>query len=270
MADPNNQSTETPQAGADDSLLTGNPQEGQADESQQTGSVQDSGQESGAPEPPKWVHQLNGDLKANEKVLTHQNINDLVSEYLSYAEKADRLVELPGDDADDDAKKAFLDKLRPESPDAYTFSDESVPDGVQVSKEYESQFRQLAHEVGLTQEQAAKLRDWDLQRHGAQVQAHKQRQEQAIEALKKEWGDNFAANLKEAQLAFKQIAQNLEDDKLAERMVKTGYGNDPDMLKTFYGIWQMIKPDSLIPGSVEGSSGNLTAEEYYPETNFAS
>lgn len=269
--DPNNQTVANPGDGDAPSVVPPESQD-QPGDSQQDGNAPAAPanggepQQQGAPEPPKYVYQLTGDLQSNEHVLKHQNINELVQAYVDYAAKADRLIEVPGDDADDATRDAFLDRFRPATPEEYQLS--APPDGVPYSSEAEAAFRTLAHQLGLTQQQAKQLHQYDVERTQAAIAQQQTAQKQKLEALRKDWGDAFDANVKEAQAAFKEIATQLEDDSLAERMVKTGYGNDPDMLRTFYGIWQMIKPDGMVSGTVDGNSAG--PETYYPNTQFDS
>ncbi len=255
--DPNNQTDTNPQSA--DAPVTA-PQ-GTVGDSSQDGRAQAT-----APEPPKWVHQLAGDLKGHEQVLRHQNPNDLVRDYLKYAERADRLVELPGDDADEQARAAFLDKMRPASPDDYPLERPELPEGMEYNADFEAAFRSKLHELGMTPQQASELYNFQMQDAINDHVAEQKAQAEAIHALKKEWGDNFDGNVAEVQTAFKTIAGKLGDPELAQRMVESGYGNDPDMLKTFHGIWQMIKPDTLVSGSTEGGVDDATA--WYPDTNF--
>ncbi len=263
-----NQTATNPQSVDEPSII---PSDEAAPQSEAGDSTQSGGAESdvtggadaqGTPEPPKWVHQLTGELKSDERVTQHQNLNDLVSEYLQYAGKTDRLVELPGDDADDESWNQFVSKIRPENPDDYRLPD---LDGVDTG-----QFRRMAHEQGLTQRQAAALQkqlsDSEVSRSNLVKQDRAERHKQ----LKQEWGDSFNSRVHEAQTAFAQIAKTLGDNELIPRIQKTGFGSDPDVMRVFYGIWQMIKPDTLVEGSIDGDKGTSVAETYYPETNFDS
>lgn len=266
MAEPKTQDAANPPVG-DESQTT--PQE-PSGASQEPGNAQEPQEGSQAPEPPKWAHQLSGDLKANEYVTQHQSMNDLVSDYLNYASRSDKLVELPGDDADDATRQAFFQRLQqhlpgelrpPESADSYEID---APEGVDTTE-----FKTKAHELGLSNAQAKELFSWEAQRTQQQAEQQKQAREAERAKLREEWGGEYDNRLNQVQTAFRTIAQKLGDPELAERMVKSGAGNDPDMLRTFYGIWQMIKPDSLVNGSVDGGEDSVEAT-WYPDTDFHS
>lgn len=273
MSDPTTAAVADPQS-ADEPEVTLVPRDSVDDPAQTGGesTPDDAGASDGsAPELPKWAHQLTDDLKGVEAVTRHEKLNDLVREYADMATKADRLIELPGDDADDETREAFLSRLRPETPDAYEFENIELPEGLVYSSENDKKFRELAHREGLTNAQAAALRRYDLERtieeHTARESAHREE----INELRKEWGDSFDGNLKQAQQAYKAISEQVGDPDLGKRMIEAGYGNNADMLRTFYGIWQMIKPDTIVDGSVDGGpAADDIAADWYPATDFDS
>jgi len=276
--DPNNQTATNPQSVDEPSIVPDDmtaPQ-GDAGDSGQAGNAPaaDGGGEPGqtqAPELPKWHYQLTGDLQGHELLRDHASPSDTAKAYRELASKADRMVELPGDDADEQAREAFLSRLRPETPEDYTLElPDGIPEGM-YNAEWEKEFRKTVHELGLTNEQAKELHRRELQQELSTAQEQAKARKEKFDQLKKEWGDKFDGNLNEVQTAFKTVAQKMGDNTLAQRMVESGYGNDPDMMRMFHGIWQMIKPDTLVEGSVDGGSGGGDlAETYYPETNFDS
>lgn len=71
-------------------------------------------------------------------------------------------IRVPGKDATDEEKQAFLNKLgRPEKPDAYEFAvPENLPEDLPYDGERATAFKSKAHELGLTTAQAKELHDW--------------------------------------------------------------------------------------------------------------
>ena len=127
-------------------------------------------------------------------------------------------VRIPGKDATDEERNAFLNKLgRPEAADKYEFkAPEGLPEGFEYDGKVEAAFRDIAHKAGLTQAQAAAVRDWYLgaagEAFGGQVEAAKaaqsQRADKATEELVKLWGPldgaTAQANLEIADKVFTQ------------------------------------------------------------------
>lgn len=127
-------------------------------------------------------------------------------------------IRVPGADATDEERNAFLNKLgRPEAADKYEFkAPEGLPEGFEYDGKVEAAFRDIAHKAGLTQAQAAAVRDWYLgaagEAFGGQVEAAKaaqsQRADKATEELVKLWGPldgaTAQANLEIADKVFTQ------------------------------------------------------------------
>jgi hypothetical protein len=117
---------------------------------------------------------------------SYRNLEKLVG-----AEKAGRVVELPGPDADPDTMSSFYNRLgRPEAADKYT-----VPEGVEVSEQRLEAARSKAFELGITDKQFQNLVQWDAEFVGEvqqQSQAERQQAAQKAEAeLRNEWGGAY-------------------------------------------------------------------------------
>lgn len=71
-------------------------------------------------------------------------------------------IRVPGKDAKPEEVQEYLNKLgRPEAPDKYEFQvPKDLPEEVPYDADRATEFKQLAHEIGLTQAQAQRLHDW--------------------------------------------------------------------------------------------------------------
>ena len=144
------------------------------------------------------------------------------------------------------SKLSELNENQPELPatsDDYTFDfgeDPAYPvDEVDVKLQ-----RDLAKDLGLTQDQYEGIVKYDLARMaraGEQIESEAQ---QTREALIKEWGgqQKFDANLQAAA----QTAVAIFGAEFAER---TDLGNDPQLIKGLYLISQKLSEDTLKSGS---------------------
>jgi hypothetical protein len=133
-------------------------------------------------------------------------------------------VRVPGKDATDAEREAFLNKLgRPETADKYEFKAPSnLPEGFEYDAKVEEAFRGIAHKAGLTQAQAAAVRDEWLglaaQAYTGQAEAGKAAQtaraDKATEELVKLWGPldgaTARANLEVADQVFTQTKGGTE------------------------------------------------------------
>lgn len=247
-----------------------------------TGSTGDTGATGSGAEVPKWIYQLSGDLQKDERLSSFSKPDELAKAYLEYAGKADRLVELPGED-DQDGWNSLYGKLgRPENPDGYDFEGVNTEglDGIEDADLKE--FRDLAYKLGLSQSQAKQLLEYsvnelksavstlDADEKAKREQAEKQAAEKQaamkaekmkkIEALKKEYGDDFELIVQKAHRAFEAVGGK----ELGEYLDSTGLGDDPVLVRAFLEIADKIGEDTLLSGArVEGTSGS-----WYPNTKF--
>lgn len=127
-------------------------------------------------------------------------------------------IRMPAEDATEEERSAFLEKVglaRPEKAEAYEFQvPEKLPEELPYDAERASRFKEKAHELGMTQAQAAGLHDWFTgetvsEFEGSQGAAADKIEERATAhtaSLEKLWGpldgDTAKANLEFADKAL--------------------------------------------------------------------
>lgn len=130
-------------------------------------------------------------------------------------------LKLPGEHATPEERQAFDAELRkvrgaPESPDAYQIPPPaSLPEGVDWNKET-AEFRAVAHQLGLSPQEAQRLIEFDFQRTEAVRQAIEAEQKQHVAQLQTDirakWGENANSMLAEAaQAAAEYLPQEAFD-----------------------------------------------------------
>jgi hypothetical protein len=136
-------------------------------------------------------------------------------------------------------------------PDAY--ADFVMPEGVQIDESMLTEATPLFKELGLTQDQAQKLVDFQA----TQVQAGAQKQVDAFNQQKTDWrdqsasdkefgGDAFEENIKVAQSAI----NNFGTPELKQLLEDYGVGNHPEVIRF------MVKVGKLTAEDVPGGSSN--------------
>lgn len=215
-----------------------------------------------APELPKWHYQLPGELQGNEHLRKYSSLGELAKQFVDREAKADRLIELPGEDDPDDTYEAFFNRIgRPETPEAYELQAPENRDELGYTEEQEKEFRKTAHELGLTNGQAKALHDWQMQRVGNALKAQQDQaalqKEESVKALQKEWGDNFKPNVAAAQRAFNHFG----GDELLAYLKETGQQESPQLLKAFKAIYDITADDELVNGKVD-KFGNASTDWY--------
>ncbi len=200
--------------------------------------------------------QLKDDLKTNADIAAMGSFDGLARGFLDRGVKlADTekklagMVAIPGADAKPEEVAAFYDRLgRPKTADEYKLENPELPEGVKLNPELTKTFVKTAHELGLTQNQAAALgklyNDTQVQAFNAAKEAQAQAVVKAGDALKTEWKDDFAANMEIVRRAFTTFG----GDDFAKYMNESGIGNDPRVMKTFFNIGKAMMDDKLVSG----------------------
>lgn len=133
----------------------------------------------------------------------------------------------------------------PEKPEDYTFD---FGDDYPLDEADATAQRELAKELGLTQEQYEGIVKHDIGRAARAIEEVEQGAKEAKEQLVKEWGGNvaFEKNLKSAA----QAAVTFFGKEFADRI---DLGNDPQLIKGLYLISQKLSEDTLKQGAGAGA-----------------
>ena len=161
---------------------------------------------------------------------------------------SDQLMQIPqGENADWNG--VYKAMGRPDTPDQYELNG---------TGEMADNFRNQAHQLGLSQQQASELMNWysEVQSGGdsSDDEDFASEQVQWVADLQKEWGDSYIKNTKLAERAFRQFGS---EDAL-EVMNATGLGSHPSLVKMFSQIGQFLAEDGQLTGNQQGRIGGIT------------
>ena len=119
--------------------------------------------------------------------------------------KVEGMVKLPGEDATPEDIAAFHKSLGvPDTIDGYGLTKpEKLPDGVQWNDEAATSYLAKAKEIGLTPQQAAALRDWQVELFGKDAASQIAQQAEMAKAEKAALNERFGKNL-DASVALAQ------------------------------------------------------------------
>ena len=148
-----------------------------------------------------------------------------------------------------------------------TYADFVMPEGIDVDAAAIAEALPVFKELGLTQDAAQKLVDFQA----ARVQAEGQKQVDAFTQLKQDWhdqsvndsefgGDAFAENVALAQSAL----NNFGTPELKQLMEDYGVGNHPEMLRFMVKVGKLTAED--VPGNTGANSveGKDVVSAMYP------
>lgn len=151
------------------------------------------------------------------------------------------------------------------APDAY--ADFTMPDGIEIDQTLLESATPMFKELGLNQEQAQKLVDFQA----GQVQAAAQAQVDTFNQLKDDWsnqsksdkefgGDNFEKNIGVARAALDTYGT----PELTSLMNDYGIGNHPEIIRLLVKVGGTLQED--VPGSTTAASkpDQSRVDQLYP------
>ncbi|MGD0961577.1 MAG: hypothetical protein ABSB19_17345 [Methylomonas sp.] len=144
------------------------------------------------------------------------------------------------------------------------YADFNLPAGVNLNRELLGEFKQVAKNMGLNQEQAQALADLGVKQAQSifsKLETERQAEVagwlQAAKADKEFGGEKLAENLAVAKKAYDAFASQ----ELKAVLDKTGLGNHPELIRAFYKAGQLIAEDQLVPGGAKPPGANKTAAQ---------
>ena len=199
------------------------------------------------------------DPKALEKL--PKGLSELYASFAALDAQSSSALKRPAKDAPKEAWDQFYKELgRPESAEGYTLEKPQIPSGMRYDEQTEKWFRGVAHNLGLTQEQAKGFFEEynKIQVEGVQraVAAKKAAAEAALNALKQEWKETFPDKWEGIKQAYTQFIPEGANGALFKKIQAYGLDNDPDFLKMFKNIYDKIGPPKFVVSSGQGSGSD--------------
>jgi len=171
----------------------------------------------------------------------------------------------PAADADNAERARFYDALgRPESPEGYDLDGLARPEGMPWDEDFEKAMLERMHASGLSDAQARSLLEGYVELQGAAWQDANAAQDRALDAvesgLRREWGENFDAQVDRANRAFAAAFGERVDDVRQLRLTNGQYlGDHPDMVRAFAKLGGLMGEAEFIGGK-EARIGQAPSE----------
>jgi len=165
---------------------------------------------------------------------------------------------------------------KPEIKASEEYAEFTIPEGTTLDEQTATEFKGLAKELDLTQEQAQKLLDFGGGKLRAQIEApyklwaETQAKWQAeVKADPEIGGTKFEQSIKDAAQVFVPgdsnpfVKDEAEAKSLRDALNMTGAGNNPAIVKLFVKMGTLLnEPGSLRGGPVKDSADTLLAKMY--------
>ena len=184
-----------------------------------------------------WRSMISEDLRESPTLKDFKDIDSLAKSYVHTKSALGNSIRIPGEDAGEDARREFAEKLMksapnlmmrpdfdnpdqskeffrtlgmPETPDAYKFPE---VEGIEMPEDRGNALRQAAHEAGITTKQFEKVMKHALELDAKSMQDYQSTLQQELAGLKQEWGNAYDQNFNKAALIAQKTGapQNLVD-----------------------------------------------------------
>ena len=225
-----------------------------------------------AAKPVAFAETLPADIRGEASFRDIKDLDGLARSYLNAAKMVgldkSRLVAIPGPDDKDGWDKVYAAIGRPEAADKYQFKAPTLPEGLKVDEKLQTAFAGKAHELGITQRQAAGLYEWwNAARAGEFTQAQetgKQRQADAMKALKEDKDFGGAAFDQNLDLARRGLAHYAGEELVAE-LERSGLGDHPALIKAFAKLGRQAQEDGVLGKGAGGAAAQKSPAEAQQE-----
>lgn len=120
-----------------------------------------------------------------------------------------------------------------------------LPDGYTLDEELGKQFKDFCASKNMSSEDAQTLLDMQLQLREKESQAYREEQARWVEQVKADkeiGGANFDQNL----AAAKRALDTFGTPQLKDLLKSTGFGNHPEVIRTFVKIEKAVGDDKLV------------------------
>jgi hypothetical protein len=186
-----------------------------------------------------WKSSLPEDLAKDPTIAQFKDVESLAKTVVHQQKQMGSRIPMPK--TDEEYSELYGKLGRPDEPTGYEMK---VPEGMDAyfNENLMGEFRNVAHKIGLSQNQVNALMDYqagmvnaEMENMPAVLSAQK---EQTENALKQEWGIDYDKNIRAAQRAL----QVYGDPEIMELM-NTAAGNNPSVVKLFARLGAEVTED---------------------------
>ena len=205
-----------------------------------------------------WRDSLPDDLKASPALANFEDVGQMAKSFVDMKSYQGNSIHIPGEDAGDEQRQQFVDKLMEKAPNVMLKPDfenqeqsrefyrtmgmpekadqyeapqiENMPEGAKQNEERLNFFREVAHEAGLNKGQFAKIMSKVTEADLANAQAAADAQKAGMEGLKKEWGMatqeriDAAISIAERTKAPDHLIEAMKNNAASAEVVKWMHG----------------------------------------------
>lgn len=228
-----------------------------------TGQNNDDPNEGGG-DAPEWMGSIPEELRTDPTLTRFKNVEGLAKSYLQARNMIGRdKIAMP--ESEQDWNDVYSRLGRPGTGDEYNLAKPELPEGVRMNEETAKAFRETAHQLGLSDKQAAGLYSWYWENTKAQYADTQKKgellREEATLKLRSEYGEAFERKVVAGERALDEFGS----DELIAHLKETGLNNDPRMIRFLANVGEKMMEDGALIG--KGTGGAQTPDEINAEIN---
>jgi hypothetical protein len=212
----------------------------------------------------KFVETLPEDIRKEPSIASFKDPVALVKSYISAQKMVgkDKIVIPDAKHATEEDWLGLFRKLgAPEKLEDYNFK---LPEGAvdsEMDPEFLTSVKEAAVKAGVLPHQFEKIfgayYGYAKKIADSSAQEASSRREADVDALKKEWGQAFDAQVKRANIALKEFVKSPED---RQRVIEDGLGSHPVLMKILANASKLLKEDTFL-GHGDGVGAGITPED---------
>ena len=223
-----------------------------------------------------WFDSFSEDIRGNQDITKFNSAEELAKSYIN----AQTLIgrdNIPMPVTEDDWANTYNRLGRPETADGY----ELQVDSEAINPEFQQSFLEKAHSLGLSNKQVQALTEWNLSlSDGSEEVALQQEQatQEAVESLKKDWGNAFEQNVNIANRALNEFVSSEDIDFITETEIGgVKLADHPVMARILHNVGKGLMEDVkfegkgnelvLSPNELQDKQSSLMAHPAYFDRN---
>ncbi len=196
------------------------------------------------PSIPEWLKGVDPELAKDKSLSSITDLNNLAKSYVNAQKMIGKpQIALPDEFATDEDWKQVYKKLG--LPDKLEEYKAELAESPYLDEAFRKEFLKNAHEAGVLPKQAQKMYDFfhsqtDAAVKNSESQGTKYMEEQ-VTKLQGEWGNGFNKELKIAQIALQQFA----DEGMLKELKESGLDSNPTLIRLMNKIGKNLNEDTF-------------------------
>ena len=203
--------------------------------------------------PHTWMAGLTAEQKADETVVKslekfQKGIPDLAKSYIELETKLTSAVFVPSSEATEEEKERYRKAIGvPEKSEDYALEAVTLPDGATVDEQMQGEYLGVAHEIGLTPQQANAIHKWYMDTIGPQLVEASKIVKTSTEEATRAMQERHAKD-PDSQTYMERGFAAVGSAELVALYTSSGLGNHPEIVDMHIKIGKLVGDHKFVDG----------------------